>query len=208
MIAMALIATLAGCSSFTGGDRSGMSPPSDTTTPVKDTRVATDFEDSGVKIYYTLMGNLDRIEVTGTAPAWKGQYAVVAELDAKEKLIKFIHGESVSTERRVKVIGKALEKAKDNTLNKFKSADGTVNFTESELSQDDNDKSDNTSRRIAERVDNTVITAVTNITAKGRLTGVRKIREGTRDDGRLYTATYQWSEKDQSTAEFIRKRMK
>ena len=54
----------------------------------------------------------------------------------------------------------------------------------------------------------TVVTAVTNITAKGRLTGVRKIREGVRDDGRFYTATFQWSERDQSTSEFIRNRMK
>jgi hypothetical protein len=188
--------------------QTGMTPPSDTTTAVKDQRVATDFQDQGVKIYYTLLGDLDRIEVTGVAPAWKGNYTIVAELDAKEKLIKFINGESVTTERRVKIIGKALEKAQDNTLNKFKTADGTINFTEAELGQDAGGTSDNTSRRVAERVDNTVVTAVTTITAKGRLTGVRKIREGVRDDGRFYTATFQWSEKDQSTAEFIRNRMK
>ncbi len=209
LLSLAIVATLAGCSSFGSIPRTGMTPPSDTTTPVKDQRVATEFEDAGVKIYYTLMGNLDRIEVTGVAPAWKGQYAVVAELDAKEKLIKFIHGESVSSDRRVKTIGKALEKAQDNTLNKFKTADGTINFTEAELGQaDSSGTSDNTSRRVAERVDNTVITTVTNITAKGRLTGVRKIREGIRDDGRFYTATFQWSEKDQATAELIRSRMK
>ena len=208
LLGVAIVAALSGCSMFNKDTRTGMTPPSETATAVKDGRVATDFQDQGVKIFYTLTGNLDRIEVTGVAPAWKGNYTIVAEMDAKEKLIKFIHGESVSTERRIKIIGKALEKAQDNTLNKFKTADGTVSFTEAELSQDASGTSDNTSRRVAERVDNTVVTAVTTITAKGRLTGVRKIREGVRDDGRFYTATFQWSEKDQSTAEFIRSRMK
>jgi hypothetical protein len=208
LLGIAIATALTGCGMLNKNTQTGMTPPSDTTTAVKDQRVATDFQDQGVKIYYTLLGDLDRIEVTGVAPAWKGNYAIVAELDAKEKLIKFINGESVTTERRVKIIGKALEKAQDNTLNKFKTADGTINFTEAELGQDAGGTSDNTSRRVAERVDNTVVTAVTTITAKGRLTGVRKIREGVRDDGRFYTATFQWSEKDQSTAEFIRNRMK
>jgi hypothetical protein len=208
LLGIAIATALTGCGMLNKNTQTGMTPPSDTTTAVKDQRVATDFQDQGVKIYYTLLGDLDRIEVTGVAPAWKGNYTIVAELDAKEKLIKFINGESVTTERRVKIIGKALEKAQDNTLNKFKTADGTINFTEAELGQDAGGTSDNTSRRVAERVDNTVVTAVTTITAKGRLTGVRKIREGVRDDGRFYTATFQWSEKDQSTAEFIRNRMK
>ncbi len=208
LLCAALVTALTGCGMLNKNTQTGMTPPSDTTTAVKDQRVATDFQDAGVKIYYTLMGDLDRIEVTGIAPAWKGNYTIIAEADAKEKLVKFIHGETVSTDRRIKIIGKALEKAKDNTLNKFKTADGTISFSEAELGQDSSGSSDNTSRRIAERVDNTVVTAVTNITAKGRLTGVRKIREGTRDDGRFYVAVYQWSEKDQSTAEFIRNRMR
>lgn len=208
LLSVAIATALTGCGMFNKDTRTGMTPPSDTTTAVKDQRVATDFQDAGVKLYYTMLGDLDRIEVTGVAPAWKGNYTIIAEADAKEKLVKFIHGETVSTDRRVKIIGKALEKAKDNTLNKFKSADGTVSFSEAELSGDSSGTSDNTSRRIAERVDNTVVTAVTNIVAKGRLTGVRKVREGTRDDGRFYVAVYQWSEKDQATSEFIRNRMR
>jgi len=208
LVCLALTTALTGCGVFNKNTQTGMTPPSDTTTPVKDQRVATEFEDAGVKIYYTLMGNLDRIEVTGVAPAWKGQFAVVAELDAKAKLTQFLYGDNTKTERRIKIIGKALEKAQDNTLNKFKTADGTISFTEAELSQDASGSSDNTSRRIAERVDNTVITTITSITSQGRLIGVRKIREGTRDDGKLYVAVYQWSEKDQATAEFIRNRMK
>ena len=213
LLGAAIVVALSGCSMFNKDTRTGMTAPSETTTAVKDARVATDFQDQGVKIFYTLTGSLDRIEVTGVAPAWKGNYAIVAELDAKEKLIKFINGETVTSDRRIKTIGKAMERARDNTLNKFKTTDGTITFTEAELNypaaQDDGQgTADNTSRRIAERVDNTVVTAVTSITAKGRLTGVRKVREGTRDDGRFYIAVYQWSEKDQSTAEFIRSRMK
>lgn len=208
LLGIAIATALTGCGMFNKNTQTGMTPPSDTTTAVKDQRVATDFQDAGVKIYYTLLGDLDRIEVTGIAPAWKGNYTVIAELDAKAKLTQFLYGDNTKTERRIKIIGKALEKAQDNTLNKFKTADGTISFTEAELSQDASGSSDNTSRRIAERVDNTVVTTITSITSQGRLTGVRKIREGTRDDGRFYLAVYQWSEKDQNTAEFIRNRMK
>lgn len=208
LLGVAIATALTGCGMLNKDTRTGMTPPSDTTTAVKDQRVATDFQDEGIKLYFTLMGDLDRIEVTGVAPAWKGNYTVVAELDAKAKLVKYLYGDNTKTESRIKIIGKALEKARDNTSNKFKSADGTISFTEAELSQDSSGTTDNTSRRIAERVDNTVVTTITSITSQGRLTGVRKVREGTRGDGKFYIAVYQWSERDQNAAEFIRKRMR
>ena len=136
LLGVAIATALSGCGMFSKDTRTGMTPPSETATAVKDQRVATDFQDAGVKIFYTLMGDLDRIEVTGVAPAWKGNYTVVAELDAKAKLTQFLYGDNTKTERRIKIIGKALEKAQDNTLNKFKTADGTISFTEAELSQD------------------------------------------------------------------------
>ena len=48
---------------------------------------------------------------------------------------------------------------------------------------------------------------VTNLTSKGRLTGVRKIRDFRRNDGKTYVAVYVWSDKDQATSEYIRNRM-
>ena len=209
-VAMITALGLAGCSSTNPFGSQGMAPASDTTTPVKDTRISTDFTDEGIKIYYTLMGNLDRIEVYGIAPAWKGNVEILAEADAMDKLVKFVHGKSVSTERRVKIMAKAMDRARD--------ADGSVDFSAKELESDsaalpsitnpEEATRDNTSRRIADRVENTLVNTVTTITATGRLTGVRKVRDEVRQDGRIYVAVFQWSEKDQVTSEFIRGRMR
>jgi hypothetical protein len=106
-------------------------------------------------------------------------------------------------------MAKSLDKARDNTLNRFKSNDDNLNFDSRELENAGPENStNNTSRRIADRVENTLVTTVTNITAKGRLTGVRKVRDSVVQDGKLYVAVYQWSEKDQATSEFIRGRMR
>ena len=218
VLAVALIASLglAGCSSMNPFSAKGIEPAQGTDVAVKDTRVSTEFADQGIKLHYDLFGNLKRIEVYGVAPAWKGNADIIAEADAKEKLVKFIHGETVSTNRRTRIIAKSIDKARDNTLNKIKTVDGSVNFTANELEQADQPGAprkesatpDNTSRRIADRLETTLVDAVTTITAKGRLTGLRKIRSESANDGRTYVAVFQWSEQDQATSEFIRNRMR
>ena len=191
--------------------------PKDAQVAVKDTRITTEFRDEGIKLHFTMTGDLDRIEVFGVAPAWKGNADVIAELDAMDRLVRFVHGQSVSTERRTKIVARAIDRARDNTLNRFRSGDQAQNFTAAELESDtappanmtgDEKSQNNTSRRVADRVENTLTETVTSITAGGRLTGVRKIRDRVLDDGRTYVAVFQWSEKDQATSEFIRKRMK
>ena len=220
LVALAVISTLglSACSSFKSNtDSAGLSQPSDSQVAVKDTKISTEFRDEGIKIHYTLLGNLDRIEVIGVAPAWKGNPDVIAELDAMDKLVKFVHGQTVSTERRTKIMARAIDRARDNTVNRFRTNDQALNFTAAELENDnatlpslsgDEKSQNNTSRRIADRVENTLTETVTSITARGRLTGVRKIGDRVLDDGRTYVAIFQWSEKDQSTSEFIRNRMK
>ena len=195
----------------------GLAQPSDAQVPVKDTKIVTEFRDEGIRIHYTLLGKLDRIEVWGVAPAWKGNVDVIAELDAMDKLVKFVHGQTVSTDRRTKIMARALDRARDNSLNRFRTNDQSLNFTAEQLENDtaplpnlagDEKSQNNTSRRIADRLENTLTETVTSITASGRLTGVRKIGDRILDDGRTYVAIFQWSEKDQSTSEFIRNRMK
>lgn len=217
VLAVALIASLglSGCSSMNPFATKGVEPAAGTETAVKDTRVSTEFADQGIKIHYDLFGNLKRIEVYGVAPAWKGNADIIAEADAKEKLVKFIHGETVSTNRRTRIIAKSIDKARDNTLNKIKTVDGSINFTANELEQPEaaaprkeSATPDNTSRRIADRLETTLVDAVTTITSKGRLTGLRKIRSESANDGRTYVAVFQWSEQDQGTSEFIRSRMR
>lgn len=207
-MSMAAMITLTGCGSF-GSKQQALSPSTDSQTAVKDGTISTEFKDEGIKLFYTFTGNLDRIEVYGLAPAWKGNVDVLAEADAMDKLVKFVHGQTVSTDRRVKIMAKSLDKARDNTLNRFKSNDDNLNFDSKELENSGSENtSNNTSRRIADRVENTLVTTVTNITAKGRLTGVRKVRDSVVQDGKMYVAVYQWSEKDQATSEFIRGRMR
>jgi hypothetical protein len=207
-MSMAAMITVTGCGSF-GSKQQALSPSTDSQTAVKDGTISTEFKDQGIKLFYTFTGNLDRIEVYGLAPAWKGNVDVLAEADAMDKLVKFVHGQTVSTDRRVKIMAKSLDKARDNTLNRFKSNDDNLNFDSRELENSGPENtSNNTSRRIADRVENTLVNTVTTITAKGRLTGVRKIRDSVVQDGKMYVAVYQWSEKDQATSEFVRGRMR
>ena len=207
-MSMAAMITVTGCGSFSSKQQA-LSPSTDSQTAVKDGTISTEFKDEGIKLFYTFTGNLDRIEVYGLAPAWKGNVDVLAEADAMDKLVKFVHGQTVNTDRRVKIMAKSLDKARDNTLNRFKSNDDNLNFDSKELENSGSENtSNNTSRRIADRVENTLVTTVTTITAKGRLTGVRKVRDSVVQDGKMYVAVYQWSEKDQTTSEFIRGRMR
>jgi hypothetical protein len=180
---------------------------------LKDQSIATDFTDEGIKITYTFTGKLQSIEVYGQAEAWRGNVEAVAEADAMAKLTKFVNGQTVSTNRRVKVIGKSIEEASDNKLDKYKSQDGTINVTakqiESDFSGDQNQQSSQETNAVrnARTINQTIVTTVTNITSKGRLTGVRKIRDFQRNDGKTYVAVYAWSDKDQATSEYIRNRM-
>jgi hypothetical protein len=182
-------------------------------TNIKDQSIATDFTDEGIKITYTFSGKLESIEVYGQAEAWRGNVEAVAEADAMAKLTKFVNGQTISTDRRVKVIGKSIEDARDNKLDKYKSQDGTINVTSKQIESDpiaDQNKQssqENTAARSANTINQMVVTTVTNMTSKGRLVGVRKIRDFQRNDGKTYVAVYVWSEKDQATSEFIRNRM-
>ena len=202
---IALIALLSACS--TTPNNPGAK------TNLKDQTVATDFTDEGIKITYTLTGKLDSIEVYGQAEAWRGNVEAIAEADAMAKLTKFVNGKNVSTERRVKVIGKSIEEAQDNKLDKFKSQDGTINVTDKQIDYepyvDKNQQSsqDASAQRNAKAINETIVTTITSITSKGRLTGVRKIRDFQRNDGKTYVAVYVWSDRDQATSEYIRNRM-
>jgi hypothetical protein len=213
-LAIAALAAVSACSSTK--ETRGLPPPANAETAVTDAKISTDFRDEGIKIYYNLSGSLDRIEVVGTAPAWKGNYTVLAEADAMDKLVKFVHGQAVTTERRVRVISRTLDRARDNTLNKFNNTEGTLTFNAQDVEQDlpaaagstEDSGQSNTSRRIADRVENTLLNTVTAITARGRLTGVRKIRDEVRQNGSQYVAVYQWSQRDQDTSELLRRQMR
>jgi hypothetical protein len=180
---------------------------------LKEQRLSTDFIDEGIKITYTFTGKLESIEVFGQAESWRGNVEALAEADAMAKLTKFVNGQNVSTERRVRIIGKSIEDTQNNKLDKFKNQDGTISITDKQVEYepfvDRNQQTlqDSSSQRNAKAINETIVTTVTNITSKGRLTGVRKIRDFQRNDGKVYVAVYVWSEKDQAASEYIKKRM-
>lgn len=221
LLAVAVAASfLGGCSSvsnlnpFSEDKDFTVSQPGENSTAVKDQTVAV-VNDEGIKIYYTLLGNLDRIEVYGMADAWKGDgqtLEILAEADAKERLVKYLYDNQVNSTRSVEVIAKTLDKARDDALNRVENGlapQSVVTFdeeaTEAEVATQPSN--DNTSRRVAERIEETKVTALTNITAGGTLRGMRKISSETRNNGRTYVAVYQWSEKDQGVANEIRRKM-
>jgi hypothetical protein len=181
---------------------------------VKEQRLSTDFTDEGIKITYTFTGKLESIEVFGQAEAWRGNVEAVAEADAMAKLTKFVFGKDVSTSRRVQVIGRSLEAAKDNKLTAYSNKEGDIEITDKQIeglppiggSSAKTDTS-STAERQATALNATIVTTITDITSKGRLVGVRKVRDFQRNDGKVYVAVYVWSEKNQAASEYIKKRM-
>jgi hypothetical protein len=192
-----------------------LGPSKNTGSPdIKERQLSTDFTDEGIKITYTFTGKLESIEVFGQAEAWRGNVEAIAEADAMAKLSKFVYGKDVATSRRVQVIGRSLEAAKDNKLTAYSNKEGDIEITDKQIeglppiggSSAKTDTS-STAERQATALNATIVTTITDITSKGRLVGVRKVRDFQRNDGKVYVAVYVWSEKNQAASEYIKKRM-
>lgn len=182
---------------------------------IKDTRLSTDFEREGVRVFYTLFGNVEKVEAYGYAQVWRGDFRHVAEADAKDKLIKFLRGETVDSRRMTRVIARSIERSQDNTLNRFRTVDGTVNTSAEDIEQEDNkaaatpdeNSKSNTALRKASVNSAQMVTSTITVSARGRLEAVRKASGGTVDDGRTYRVVYVWSQKEQDAARQIREQM-
>lgn len=209
LITLALAALVAtGCSST---KLAGINPGE--VSAVKDTRLSTDFKREGIRVTYTFSGDVEKIEAFGYADVWRNNYAQVAEADAKDKLIKFLRGETVSTNRMTRVIAKSIERAQDNTLNKFRTADGAINITDNDIesdeakaninpSEEENSRS-NTALRKASVNSAQIVTSTITVSAKGRLSAVTRERAGVVDDGKTFMAVYTWTPRGQKAARSI-----
>lgn len=219
IIALAVVAALGitGCSTTKTSNGSGsFEQPSESKTAVKDRVVAAHFRDRGIEVHYSMMGKLEKVVVWGVAPAWKANYEILAELDAKTKLVKFMHGETISNEIRAEIISRSLDKARDNTLNRFDSGtsqDADFSFDAAQIEAEiqrgipSSSGDDNTSRRTADRVERTMLNTVQTLTSSGRLRGVIKVDDGRSRDGRYYFAKYEWSDQTDATSKHLRGRM-
>ena len=213
LIALCALA-IVGCSS-TNTSNVGIEPSK--VEALKETRLSTDFTRQGVRVTYTFSGEVEKVEAFGYAYVWRDDYRIAAEADAKDKLIKFLRGESVDSNRVTKVISKSIERNLDHTVNKFKTVDGTINTTDVDIekqqddekttAEDGTDKEENTKSNTATRKASVysaqLITSTITVQSKGRLSGVIKDRGGVIDDGKVYQVVYLWSPKNQKAARTI-----
>ena len=210
---------LIGCSS-TGN--TGISPGTGATTGISDQRLATsDFKRQGIKISYTLGGDIESIEVTGYAAVWgSSQNAAreayrVAELEAKKSLNDFINKESIRSSVSVKMISQNLEHAKDNKTNSFASnktgssdelvavdADTTAQAGNKETNQEENTAVRNDALKIASKVSTTITTQ-----NRGILSGLYLVQGEVINDGKNVQVVYRWDRKSNAVRGQLRNLM-
>jgi len=208
---------LAGCSST--GTTSNSTAAS---TAIADQRLAvSDFKRQGVRIGYTLGGDIDFIETTGYAPVWgSSQNAAreafrVAELEAKKSLNDFINKESITSSVSVRMISQNLESAKDQRTNSFsnnRSGNGEdqlvsldedpKNTQNKENTQEENTAVRNDALRIASRVSTTITTQ-----NKGILSGLYLVEGRIINDGKNVQVVYRWDRKSNATRVQLRNLM-
>lgn len=134
---------------------------------------------------------LKAIEVTGYAfsngntPALRENAFVVAEMNAKSKLVKFVR-EDVSSSNVVQTMTKNIEKANDRIKQRIRN-DEEVSMSDDEAAQD-------TNFAIRENTNNIVRTTTETIrsNAQGIITGVRSIKEEI-VDRQTVAVTIRWS---------------
>jgi hypothetical protein len=187
---------------------------------ISDQRVATsDFKRQGVKVIYSLTGEVEAIEVTGYAAVWgNSQNAIresyrVAELEAKKSLNDFINKETITSSVSVKMISQNLEHAKDQKTNSFNSnrsgSDELVAVdaepsasANKENNQEENTAVRNDALRIASRVSTTITTQ-----NRGILGGLYLLEGSVINDGKNVQAVYRWDKKHNASRLQVRNMM-
>ena len=214
-----ILLSLVGCSSVPSkvSSGSGIEPSSNATTPITDQRLAvSDFKKDGVRIIYSLGGQMEAIEVTGYAPTWGGSHNAareafrVAELEAKKSLNDFIHKETIASKTSVVMISENLEHAQDNNSNNFSSnkpsrTEGSTGTADDLVAADDdssvkasvsgntteNTATRNNAMKIASKLRTTIIT-----TNKGILSGLFLKEGSVIDDGKAVKVVMRWEKKN------------
>lgn len=219
IVAMAVgMMGVAGCSSTgTKSSSSAIPPGQSATTGISEQTATSDFKRQGVKIIYSLRGELEAIEVTGYAAVWgNSQNALresyrVAELEAKKSLNDFINKETIRSTTSVRMISQNLEQARDNKTNKFasnKSGDELVALDEeqagktSETNTQENTAVRNDALKIASRVSTTITTQ-----NKGILGGLYLVEGKVINDGKNVQVVYRWDKKHTDMRKQIRNMM-
>lgn len=193
---------LIGCSSY---DKSVFQ----NTESIKDKTLSSDFKDEGIKITYSITGNLKSIEVYGQADAWKDNVKILAEADAMSKLVKFIYGNDVTVNERIMQIGNAI----DSVDERFSRNNSKENKLE-DLSNKNNDlqninknNQENDHLKKAKVINETSINTVTNLISSGKLIGFRKNNSYLENQGKRYVAVYIWDQDSMQSSKFLKDQM-
>jgi hypothetical protein len=127
-LTLALLATLGltACSSTKMVEPApGVPVPAGTQQAISEQRVASEFKREGVRVIYTLLGNLEAVEAVGYAPVWGNSPNAVqqayetAYVLAKDRTSSFLHPETIESSRFVSTVTRNIEKARDNKTNNF-----------------------------------------------------------------------------------------
>ena len=198
ILVVALTAAMLGMVGCSSTQNAGINPGSSATTGVADQRLATsDFKRQGVRITYTLGGEIESIEATGYAPVWgNSQNAAreafrVAELEAKKSLNDFINKETITSTTSVKMISNNLEHAQDNNNNKFANNLATTDTeVTNKTGTEENTAIRNNALKIASQLSTTITTQ-----NRGILGGLYLKDAQVIDGGRAVKVVMRWDKK-------------
>ena len=217
-LALAMAMGLTACSSTKVSDvGSGTAVPPGTQQAISEQRAASDFKREGVRMIYSLTGNLEAVEAVGYAPVWgNSQNAVqsayeVAYVMAKDRMSSFLHPETITSKRVVDTISKNLEKARDNKTNKF-ATNKTNDFAfetsdteaarEGEINREENTAVRNDALNIASNIRTTV-----SVQRSGILGGVVFKDGRVINDGKNVQVLVRWDRKDNTQRRVVLKEM-
>jgi hypothetical protein len=217
-LALVMAMGLTACSSTKVSDvGSGTAVPPGTQQAISEQRAASDFKREGVRMIYSLTGNLEAVEAVGYAPVWgNSQNAVqqayeMAYVMAKDRMSSFLHPETITSKRVVDTISKNLEKARDNKTNKFatnKPSDFAVETSdteaarEGEINREENTAVRNDALNIASNIRTTV-----SVQRSGILGGVVFKDGRVINDGKNVQVMVRWDRKDNSQRRVVLKEM-
>lgn len=214
---------LSACSSTKVTDVSpGQAIPAGPQQAISEQRLENNFKREGVKIIYTLNGEVDAIETTGYAPVWgSSQNAAreafrVAELEAKKSLNDFINRETIASSKSVTMISKNIEQARDNKTNKFatnKNRDEVSSIAtdeeveanakaEGEVNKEENTAVRNDALRIASQVKTTIT-----VNNRGILGGLYLVEGEVINSGKNVRVVYRWDRKSNAVRPVLRNLM-
>ena len=213
---------MVGCSNTQGPttmNSGGIDPGSTANTAIAEQRLAvSEFKKNGVRISYTLGGDVDSIEVYGYAAVWgnsmngaRESYRV-AELEAKKSLNDFINKESIRTTTSVRMISQNVERATDSTNNKFASnraqadelvaVDEEVKASATDVNSRENAAIRNNALNIASKLSTTIV-----VNNSGILGGLYLKESGVIDDGKAVYVVMRWDRKSNASRPQLRKLM-